>query len=76
MKLGAWIQKEITEGRASGLKDAYRQLSEQIEKKGGETVSAQTIENAAGGMLLKKYGKAKAISEATKGAVSISELCE
>ncbi len=80
MKLETWIQNEIDSGRASGKKDAYRQLAAEIgsnaKEKGGETVSAQTIESAAGGMRLRKYGKAKAIEIATSYRVTVAELCE
>lgn len=76
MKLRDWIRSEITEGRASGKKDAYKRLAESIKGAGGETVSPLTIESAAGGMLIKKYPKAQAISKATDGKVTIAELCE
>lgn len=76
MKLGEWIQREITEGRASGKKDAYRRLSEATKAAGAETVCLLTVEDAAGGKKIVKYGKAKAISVATAGAVTIAELCE
>jgi hypothetical protein len=78
VKLDQWIAEEIAAGRATGRKDAYRRLSESIKAKGGETVSALTIESAAGGMRIKKYPKAKAISEATgtPPMVTIAELCE
>lgn len=76
MKLGEWIQGEITNKRATGKKDAYKRLAEAIKESGGETVSSLTIESAAGGMLIKKYPKAQAISKATGGKVTITELCE
>jgi len=76
MKLDAWIAAEIAEGRASGKKDACKKLSAATKTTGGETVSALTIESAAGGMRIKKYPKAKAIQDATKGAVTVAELCE
>jgi hypothetical protein len=76
MKLGAWIEKEIREGRATGKKDAYAKLAAKTKATGGESVSSLTVENAAGGMRLKKYDKAKVISLATGGEVTIPELCE
>ncbi len=76
MKLGEWISEQIESGVFTGKKDAYRRLSDEIDKRGGEPVSALTIEHAAGGMLLVNYRKAKAISVSTDGAVTITDLCE
>lgn len=76
MKLEQWITGQIEAGCATGKKAAYRALAEAIRSKGGETVSALTIENTAGGKRLTKYEKAKAISEVTDGQVTIKELCE
>jgi hypothetical protein len=77
MKLGEWIAKWIADGNASGKKDACRKLADKIRTAGGgSTVSTVTIENAAGGMRLSLYDKAKAISDATGGDVTITELCE
>lgn len=76
MKLGEWITGQIEAGCATGKKDAYRRLADTIRAKGGETVSALTIENTAGGKRLTRYEKAKAVSEATGGQVTIPELCE
>ncbi len=76
MKLAAWIQERIDKGIYTHRKDAYRMISGSILAQGGETVSAFTIENTARGMRLKQYSKAKAISVATEGKVSVEELCE
>lgn len=76
MKLQEWITGQIDAGCAKGKKDAYRLLAEAIRAKGGETVSAVTIENTAGGKRLTRYEKAKAVSDATDGKVSVAELCE
>ena len=76
MRLGEWIKGQIEAGIYPGRKAAYRAISEVIASKGGETVSPPTVEHAAGGLLLNSYRKAKALSEATDGQVTITELCE
>ncbi len=80
MRLGNYIKAKIESGEAKGKKDAYRRLAETIKEQaketGEDTVSCNTIENAAGGLLIKKYSIAKAISKGTLGEVSIKELCE
>lgn len=74
MKLATWIQREIDAGLATGKRNACVKLSEKTKK--SSYVSALTIENVAGGLRLKRYDKAKSISEATGGDVTIAELCE
>ncbi len=81
MKLEEYIKGKIESGEATGKKDAYRRLAATIKEQAketvnGETVSVNTIENAAGGLRIKKYSKAEAISKGTLGEVSIKELCE
>lgn len=76
MKLDEWFKGQLAAGYASGKKAAYARMAQDITAEGGETVSSVTIENAANGKRLTKYEKAKAISEATDGQVTIAELCE
>lgn len=61
-------------------------LREYVHKNGGtETlqrisddsgVSMVTLRHVMSGMKLKLYEKAKAVSDATRGKVSVAELCE
>lgn len=76
MKFGAWLAKQIAEGRWKNKRDACQALSEGIAASGNGKVSRVTIENAAMGQRLVKYEKAKALSDATCGAVTIQDLCE
>lgn len=72
MKLALWIDKEL-----AGKSRKYNYKSEviaELSKKSG--VSTVTIENASRGLLLTRYDKAKALSEATGGKVSVEDLCE
>lgn len=55
-------------------KGEKRGLIAELSKKSG--LAYNTVHAAAGGELLKTYAAAKALSEATGGAVSIAELCE
>ena len=66
MTLTEWIdrQPELTRG------EVYDRLA----KESG--VSAQTVGNIDRGMRLNTYNRAKALSDATGGKVTIRELCE
>jgi transcriptional regulator with XRE-family HTH domain len=66
MKLNEWIDSRLKTTRHA----AYAELAE----KSG--ISVQTIANIDRGMRLNTYSRAKAISDATKGAVTVEELCE
>lgn len=61
MRLGEYIDQKL--GTVKGLVKA-------------SGVSYQTVKSARRGMLIEKYHVAKAISDATSGAVTIKELCE
>jgi hypothetical protein len=66
MKLKEWIDRQPGDTRT----EVYARLAEE------SGVSLQTISSVDRGMLLKSYPRAKAISEATGGAVTVEELCE
>ncbi len=85
MKLSEWIDKRV-KGKAcevyhpvhhtrqcTGCKprgEAYAYLAE------ATGISDETIANVDRGMRLKTYDRAKAIEAATKGLVTVQELCE
>lgn len=68
MKLTEWIDARVTENQNRTL--IYQWLAD------ATGVSAQTISNVDRGMRLKTYARAKAISDATGGIVTVKELCE
>lgn len=64
MLLSEWISKQVP------LRGAIQRLATE------SGLNYTTVFNAAHGELLKTYAAAKSISDATKGEVSIEELCE
>jgi len=75
MTFREWVDEQIKAGVFGGLKDACRTLAEETSQS-GEKVSAVSIENAYQGMRFRLYRKGKALSDVTKGAVTVGELCE
>jgi hypothetical protein len=69
MRLNEWIDERLAKTKTSRW-DVCQELAE----KSG--VTAQTIANIDRGMRLNTYRRAKALSDATRGAVSVAELCE
>jgi len=63
MKLHEYVHK-------NGGTETLQRISEESE------VSMVTLRHVMSGMKLKLYDKAKAISDATRGKVSVAELCE
>lgn len=80
MKLGAWVKREIEEKRGTSVRDVLIKLQDKIKleagENGGETVSFVTLQSVEKGQRVSKYPKAKAIENATGGAVTVKELCE
>lgn len=70
MKLADWITLRVVATTGGTRSAVYVELS----KESG--VSTQTIANVDRGMRLKTYDRAKALSDATDGAVTVAELCE
>lgn len=69
MKLSEWIDKRTA--KSGGTRTAVRE-----ELAAASGVSVVTVNHVDNGMRLKNYEKAKALSDATKGAVTPEELCE
>ena len=74
MQFADWIVKEIKRRKKTEPKVNKTQIIREISEKCG--VSKVTVENASRGLTLQRYDKAKAISDATDGKVSVAELCE
>jgi hypothetical protein len=72
MKLGEWLDKF---GPEKSRWAVCKELSAYLETT-GTPITAQTIANVARGYRLQSYDRAKALSDATKGEVTVAELCE
>lgn len=68
--------KEWIDSRGVSRAQAYLELAEATCEPGRMPVSTHTIGAVDRGMKLRSYDRAKSLSEATGGAVSIKELCE
>jgi hypothetical protein len=74
MKFSEWIDKE-TVNRRMNRTQIIRELSEVLTAKGLH-ISIATLSTCDRGARIKSYWRAKALSDATGGAVSVPELCE
>lgn len=69
MKLSEYIHKEMKKKNINKT-EVLKRLAEKSK------VSKLTLHNVSKGGCMTMYDKAKAVSEATRGAVTVKELCE
>lgn len=69
MKLSEYVAAEV-EKQSKNKTTILKELSKKC------NVSLLTLQGAERGATMRMYDKAKAVSDATGGAVSVSELCE
>ena len=68
MTFQEWVNLRIEEGKAKNRSEVFDLVSM------SSGVSVTTLAAIYSGMLLSRYSKAKALSEATAGAVEIEEI--
>ena len=71
MTLSEWIDREMVGSRHAFIRAMAKRLAE-----AGTPVSAHTIAACDRGMKLTKHPLAKALSDLTRGCVTVKELCE
>jgi hypothetical protein len=73
MKLAEWIDGQVTKhGSRHGV---HCWMADRLAEL-GTPITRGTIYNVDRGMKLQHYDRAKALSDLTRGAVSVAELCE
>lgn len=69
MKLSKWVEKQVKE-----TKEYKTTVLKKLAERSG--VSFLTLQKAELGAMMGSYKKAKSVSEATGGKVTVKDLCE